>query len=98
MTKKRTANYSSEFKQSAVKMAIESTQSVAQTAKDLGINISTLHTWLTKYSKPSQESPLGRSEQHLYEELKQLKKENARLKEERDILKKAAKYFANETR
>ena len=61
MSKKRTANYSSEFKQSAVKMAIESTQSVAQTAKDLGTNISTLHTWLTKYSNPH-----GRSEQHLY--------------------------------
>jgi transposase len=34
--------------------------------------------------------------EHLYEELKRLRKENARLKEERDILKKAAAYFAQQ--
>jgi transposase len=37
------------------------------------------------------------SEVHLYDELKRLKKENARLKEERDILKAAAAYFAKES-
>jgi transposase len=79
-------------------MANESDQPVAQTAKELGINISTLHTWISKYSKFTDDSPHRRSDQHLYEELKQLKKDNARLKEERDILKKAAKYFASETR
>jgi transposase len=36
------------------------------------------------------------NDEHLYEELKRLRKENARLKEERDILKKAAAYFAQQ--
>jgi transposase len=35
-------------------------------------------------------------DEHLYEELKRLRKENARLKEEREILKKAAAYFAQQ--
>jgi len=39
-----------------------------------------------------------RTDEHLYEELKRLKKENARLIEERDLLKKAAAYFAKEQR
>jgi len=39
-----------------------------------------------------------RTDEYLYEELKRLKKENARLIEERDLLKKAAAYFAKEQR
>ena len=39
-----------------------------------------------------------RTDDYLYEELKRLKKENARLLEERDLLKKAAAYFAKEQR
>jgi transposase len=41
---------------------------------------------------------LLRTDTHLYDELKQLKKEVARLTEERDLLKKAAAYFAKEQR
>ena len=98
MSRKQANSYSPEFKESAVKLAIESDQSVAKTAEELGLNVSTLHTWVGKYSRPKNDDPQKRSDQHLYEELKQLKKENARLKEERDILKKAAKYFANDPR
>jgi len=48
-----------------------------------------LHTWISKYSKPSQlQSVVKRTDEHLYDELKRLKKENARLKVERDILKR----------
>ena len=97
MSKKVTNTYSSEFKESSVKLALESDQPVAETARELGVNINTLHTWIGKYSKPEEEKKT-RTDDHLYEELKRLKKENARLKEERDILKKAAAYFAKETR
>ena len=89
--------YNAEFKQSAVKLAIESDQPVSQTAQELGVNPNTLHTWISKHSKPV-EGKSQRTDEHLYEELKRLKKENVRLKEERDILKKAAAYFAKETR
>ena len=89
--------YTSEFKQSAVKLAVESDQTVAKTAKELGVNPNTLHTWIGKYRKP-QKSEGELTEAHLYDELKRLRKENARLKEERDMLKKATAYFAREIR
>ncbi|WP_152564964.1 transposase [Methylobacter sp. BBA5.1] len=71
---------------------------MAQTAKDLGINVNTLHTWISKYSRPKTSDKAVRTDEHLYDELKRLKKEVARLTEERDLLKKAAAYFARETR
>jgi len=89
--------YSAEFRESSVNLALDSDQPIAQTARDLGIKESTLQTWVSKYSR-AREDTHKRSDEHLYEELKRLKKENARLKEERDILKKAAAYFAKETR
>ena len=93
------SNYSSEFKQDAVKLAVESDQSVAQTARDLGVNANTLYTWITKYHQPdSAPTNKGAGEKHPYEELKRLRRENALLKEERDILKKAAAYFAKNSR
>ena len=89
--------YTSEFKQFAVKLAIEGDKTVAQTARDPGVNENTLHTRINKYHrKPAQENTVV-GEQHLYDELKELRKENKRLKEERAILKKAAAYFASES-
>ncbi len=97
MSKTKANPYSPEFKQSAVKLAIESDHSVAHTARELGVNQNTLHTWISKYSQPDK-AKNSRTDEHLYDELKRLRKENTRLKEERDILKKAAAYFAKETR
>jgi|SRR6056297_3466016 len=91
-------NYSSEFKQNAVKLAVESDQSVAQTARDLGVNANTLYTWISKHQHPESSASQGAAEKHPYEELKRLRRENALLKEERDILKKAAAYFAKNSR
>ena len=41
--------YSAEFKERAVKLAVESDQPIAQTARDLGINENTLYTWIGPY-------------------------------------------------
>lgn len=90
--------YSAEFRESSVKLAIGSDKPISQTAKDLGVNPNTLHTWINKYSQPKEHNKIVRTDEHLYEELKRLKKENARLIEERDLLKKAAAYFAKEQR
>ena len=87
--------YPAEFKERAVKLAVESDQPIAQTARDLGINENTLHTWIGKYHRVERQEQEVHDE-HLYEELKRLRKENPRLKEERDILKKAAAYFAQQ--
>lgn len=88
--------YTPEFKESAVKLAIESEQPVTQTARELGVNPNTLHTWISKYSKPAA-STAERTDEHLYDELKRLKKELAKVTQERDLLKKATAYFAKET-
>ncbi len=94
---KKPNSYTSEFKESAVKLAIESDQPIAATARDLGVNVNTLHTWIGKYSKPKQQLA-ERTDEHIYDEVKRLKKELARVTQERDLLKKATAYFAKEIR
>ena len=98
MSKQKKQNhYTAEFKESAVKLAIESDQPISRTADELGVNQNTLHTWISKYHGPQRQKVGQVEEAHLYDELKRLRKENRRLTEERDILKKAAAYFAKES-
>lgn len=98
MSRENPKTYTAEFREPSVKLANASGQSVAETAKELGVNVNTLHTWIAKYSRPTPSDKSVRTDGHLYEELKRLKKENARLTEERDLLKKAAAYFARDQR
>jgi len=85
------SQYTIDFRRDAVKLALEGDRSQIQTAKDLGINPQTLYQWIQKYRT---EYLSGDHSLSPDDELKQLRKENARLKEEREILKKAAAYFA----
>ena len=78
-----------------MQLAVESDQPIAQTARDLGVHENTLHTWIGKYHRAERQEKEVNDE-HLYEELKRLRKETAQLKEERAILKKAAAYFAQQ--
>ena len=95
MSKPAMKGYPAEFKERTVQLAVESEQPIAQTARALGVNENTLYTWIGKYHRVERQEQQV-NEEHLYEELKRLRKENARLKEERDILKKAAAYFAQQ--
>ena len=95
MSQPMTRKYPAAFKERAVKLAVASEQPIAQTARDLGVNENTLHTWIGTYHRVERQEKEVHNE-HLYEELKRLRKDNARLKEERDILKKAAAYFAQQ--
>ena len=88
------SSYSTQFRQDAVKLAVESDQSVAQTARDLGVNSNTLYTWITKLHQSESSATKGSGDNNPYDELKRLRREVSRLKEERNILKKAAAYFA----
>ncbi len=92
------SKYSSQFKQDAVNLAVESDQSIAKTARDLEVNANTLYTWITKYHQPESPTSKGSGEKNSYDELKRLRREIDQLKEERDILKKAAAYFAKNSR
>jgi transposase len=95
MSKAPTKSYPAEFKERAVKLAVESDQPIAQTARDLGVNENTLHTWIGTYHRVERQDKQVQDE-HLYEELQRLRKDNTRLQEERDSLKKAAAYFAQQ--
>ena len=95
MSQPTTKKYPAACKARAVKLAVESDQPIAQTARDLGVNENTLHTWIGQYHRVERQEKEVQDE-HRYEELKRLRKENAHLKEERDILKKAAAYFAQQ--
>jgi transposase len=87
--------YPEEFKIEAVKQVTDRGHSAPEVAKRLGISQPTLYEWIKKYSVPEAE----RSElQGKAAEIRRLKAELKRVSEERDILKKAAAYFAKESR
>ena len=87
--------YNAEFKLEAIIRLQTSGQPLTQVAKELGVKPTTMQGWLNIYRK-SPESPFPGSG-HLKpedEKLRKLEKENRELKEELEILKKAAAYFA----
>lgn len=93
------SQYDKSFKEEAIRLALTSAQPVAKTARDLGIKDTTLYYWIRQAKdKASSVSDEKGNESNLVEELNRLRKENVRLKEERDILKKATAFFAKETK
>ena len=87
--KKKRKKFNQEFKDSAVRL-VESGKSASQVARELGLPEWQVQNWVREARKKKTTG----GDAALLEEVKRLKKENARLQEEADILKKAAKYFA----
>ena len=91
--------YTKEFREEAVKLVIEEKLSWSEAAKRLSLPTSTLANWV-KASKTGKLAEIGKSYRPLTEvemELARTRKELAEVKMERDILKKAAAYFARES-
>lgn len=88
--KKEKQKYSQEFIDSAVKM-VERSGNAAAVARDLGIEDWKLRSWVRSSQKSSSK---GSDYIEMAAELKKLKRELAKSKEENEILKKAAGYFA----
>jgi transposase len=87
-------NYTDEFRQEAVRLLQVSGKSARQIGRELGVPQSVLSRW-NKQADVS-ETVLD-EDQSKNEELRQLRRENARLRMERDILKKATAFFAKES-
>jgi transposase len=94
--KKPRKSYSREFRIEAVRMTTEGGISVAQAARDLEVNESTLHNWRRQFRQWGAGPAAGKEDLSLAEENRRLRKDNATLREERDFLKKAAVWLAKE--
>jgi transposase-like protein len=91
--------YTKEFREEAVKLVTEEKLSLPEAGRRLNLAPSTINNWV-KASKSGKLADIGKSYRPLTEiemELSRVKKENATLKMECEILKKAAAYFARES-
>ena len=90
--------FSREFKLEAVKLVVERGVGFAQAARDLDLHVNVLRKWVREQAADPQQAFPGHGQMKPEQlEIAQLKREVLRLKAERDILKKAAAYFAKES-
>jgi transposase len=98
MTEKR-QTYTAEFKREAVRLVTEQRYGGAETARNLGLNVNRLRRWKQAYTANTQVAFPGNG--HLppgQEERRQLRDEVKRLRMEREIVKKARRFFVNASR
>ena len=99
MARKRRPAYTEEFRREAVKRSEQPGITQAQVAKELGISSQQIANWKRQFKRLSDKQFNSINgvdySQNESEELRRLKRENKRLKDEMAFLKKAAAYFAN---
>jgi transposase len=86
-----------EFKLEAVRQAALSEKPKAQLARELGVRVGQLRTWRLEFEKEAV-TGIAKPDRSAAEDFEQLRRENAKLKMEIEILKKAAIYFAREAK
>ena len=89
--------YTEEFKSEAIKQVVERGYEVRDVCERLGISSKSLYLWL-RLARKSNGRHMQGNDSELKQEIIRLKSELKRVEEERDILKKAAAYFAKESR
>ena len=96
MSRKR--SYTEEFKQGAVDLVVNESLSVNEVGRRLGTSPKNISRWLQELSAGKKaQVDHSQSNEDLLQRVKLLEKENSRLRKEREILKKAAAFFANES-
>jgi transposase len=95
--KKTRKKYTREFKEEAVKLITEQGYQITEAARNLGVNENMLGRWKREIEGGGEVAQGFQGGSTLQAELNRLRKENKRLKMEREILKKAAAFFAKET-
>ncbi len=100
MTRKKYQHYTEEFRKEAVKRSSQPGVTQAQVAKELGVSSQQIANWKRQFTRLSDKQfnsvdgvDYSKKES---EELRKLRRENKRLQEEMEFLKKAAAYFAND--
>ena len=98
MTEKKRKQYTAEFKKEAVGLVTSQGYTATEAAKNLGIYVGILNRWRREQlTAPQNAFPGTGHRSPEVEELERLREENRRLKIEREILKKAAAFFARES-
>lgn len=98
MSKKR-ARHTAEYKREALRRVVDEKEPVAAVARSLGLSRETLYRWVREYrDNPRDAFPGNGKLTSQDEEIRQLRRKVAQLEEERAILKKAATFFAKESR
>ena len=90
-----TKRYTDKFKLEAVRQVTEGGHGVYDVSNRLGVSSKSLYDWIKAYGPQSAATQAARSEQ---DEVRRLKAELKRVTQERDILKEAARYFAQESK
>ena len=90
--------FTDEFKLEAVRLIRESGRPVAQVARELGISDNVLYRWRTEQRYVESQGGTRQSVRAEQDELTRLKRENETLRKERDFLRRAAAFFAKESR
>ena len=89
--------FTREFKLEAVKLVTEHGVTIAQASRDLDVNGTVLRRWVKEFGSDPEQAFPGHGQQKADQaEITRLRREVAKLKAERDILKKAAAYFAKD--
>ena len=91
--------YTREFKQEAVRLMVESDKPATEIARELGLRRNQLYKWKAQLENKGDQAFLGqgRPKKDDQSEVSSLKRENSKLREEVEILKKAAAYFAKQS-
>ena len=97
MSARTRRRYTKEFKDEAVRLVCESAHSVAQVARDLGIPGDVLYRWTARQRQAEAHGTTRAAQCTEAEELMRVKRELARVTQERDFLKCAAAFFARES-
>lgn len=97
MTGEKRRSYTPEFKYEAVRLITEEGRSIAEVSRNLGINATMLGRWKREAEEEDAFPGKGRMKP-MEEELRRLQRENRQLKMDQEILKKAAAFFARETK
>ncbi len=97
MTSRKRRSFTAEFKSEAVRLMTEKHYSVREAAESLGIGENLLRRWKDEQAD-SAKGAEGTNGAALQDELRRLRAENKRLLMEREILKKAAAFFAKESK
>lgn len=90
--------YTKEFKRDAISLVLDQGYSKAEAGRSLGVHPSVLSRWVREYQQDEGTAFRGRGKRPPEDELSRLREENKRLKMEKEILKKAAVFFAKETK